>query len=90
MSSIFAFMINQSDGDNANNGGSMNTLLIALEQALGQDQFNAFFGSGNDLQGFIPTGQIDINGVSVDESSLTYLLNQINSDTYQIESIIIE
>jgi len=90
MSSIFAFMINQSDGDNANNGSSMNTLLIALEQALGQDQFNAFFGSGNDLQGFIPTGQIDINGVSVDESSLTYLLNQINSDTYQIESIIIE
>ena len=90
MSSIFAFMINQSDGDNANNGSSMNTLLIALEQVLGQDQFNAFFGSGNDLQGFIPTGQIDINGVSVDESSLTYLLNQINSDTYQIESIIIE
>ena len=90
MSSIFAFMINQSDGGNANNSSAMNTLLIALEQVLGQDQFNALFGSGNELQGFIPTGQIEINGVGVDESSLNYLLNQINSETYQIQSIMVE
>ena len=90
MSSIFAFMINQSDGGNANNSSAMNTLLIALEQVLGQDQFNALFGSGNELQGFIPTGQIEINGVGVDESSLNYLLNQINSETYQIQSIVVE
>ena len=90
MSSIFAFMINQSDGGSANNSSAMNTLLIALEQVLGQDQFNALFGSGNELQGFIPTGQIEINGVGVDESSLNYLLNQINSETYQIQSIVVE
>ena len=90
MSSIFAFMINQSDGGSANNSSAMNTLLIALEQVLGQDQFNALFGSGNELQGFIPTGQIEINGVGVDESSLNYLLNQINSETYQIQSIMVE
>ena len=90
ISSIFSFMINQSDGGNANNSSAMNTLLIALEQVLGQDQFNAFFGSGNELQGFIPTGQIEINGVGADESSLNYLLNQINSDTYQIQSIVVE
>ena len=90
MSSIFAFMINQSDGGNANNSSAMNTLLIALEQVLGQDQFNALFGSGNELQGFIPTGQIEINGVGVDESSLNYLLNQINSENYQIQSIMVE
>ena len=89
LSSIFAFMINQSEGENYNNS-SMNTMLIALEQVLGQDQFNALFGSGNDLQDFIPTGQIEINGVSVDESSLNYLLNQISSDTYQIQSILVE
>ena len=89
-SSIYAFMINQSGEANSDNNSSMNTLLIALEQALGQDQFNALFGSGNDLQDFLPTGQIEINGVSVDESSLNYLLNQINSNTYQIQSILIE
>tara|TARA_Y100000768_G_scaffold289466_1_gene223598 strand:- start:140 stop:1309 length:1170 start_codon:yes stop_codon:yes gene_type:complete len=90
LSSIYSFMINQSGGANTNTNSSMNTLLLALEQALGQDQFNALFGSGNDLEDFIPTGQIEINGVSVDESSLNYLLNQINSDAYQIQSIVVE
>ena len=90
LSSIYSFMINQSGGANTNTNSSMNTLLLALEQALGQDQFNALFGSSNDLEGFIPTGQIEINGVSVDESSLNYLLNQINSDAYQIQSIVVE
>ena len=90
LSSIYTFMINQSGGANSNNNSSMNTMLIALEQVLGQDQFNALFGSGNDLQDFLPTGQIEINGVNVDESSLNYLLNQINSNTYQIQSILIE
>ena len=90
LSSIYTFMINQSGGANSNNNSSMNTMLIALEQVLGQDQFNALFGSGNDLQDFLPTGQIEINGINVDESSLNYLLNQINSNTYQIQSILIE
>ena len=90
LSSIYTFMINQSGGANSNNNSSMNTMLIALEQVLGQDQFNALFGSGNELQDFLPTGQIEINGVNVDESSLNYLLNQINSNTYQIQSILIE
>ena len=90
LSSIYSFMINQSGGANTNSNSAINTLLIVLEQALGQDQFNALFGSGNDLEDFIPTGQIEINGVSVDESSLNYLLNQINSDAYQIQSIVVE
>ncbi len=83
-------MINQSGVANTNTNSSMNTLLLVIEQTLGQDQFSALFGSGNDLEDFIPTGQIEINGVSVDESSLNYLLNQINSDAYQIQSIVIE
>jgi len=65
-------------------------LLMALQQALGDDQFNAFFGSGNDLQGFIPTGQVEVNGVTVDESSVNYILNQINGDAYQIQTISVE
>ena len=90
LSSIYSFMINQSSGADTNPNSSISTLLIALEQALGQDQFNSFFGSGNDLEDFIPTDQIEINGVSVDESSLNYLLNQINSDAYQIQSVVVE
>jgi hypothetical protein len=48
------------------------------------------FGPGNDLQGFIPTGQLEVNGVSVDESSINYLLGQIQSDALKIRSVTIE
>ena len=67
-----------------------NPLLMALQQALGDDQFNALFGSGNELQGYNPTGQLEINGINVDESVVNYLLNQIMSNTYQIQSIAVE
>ena len=90
MSSIYSFKINQSDGSNLNNSNLTSSILLALQQTLGDDQFNALFGSQNELQDYIPTGQIEINGISVDESSLNYLLNQINNDTYQIQSILIE
>ena len=48
------------------------------------------FGSGNDLQGFNTTGLVEVNGVTVDESSLNYLLNQISSNAIQIQSISVE
>jgi hypothetical protein len=67
-----------------------NPLLVALQQALGDDQFNAYFGSGNDLQGFNPTGQVEVNGVTVDESSVNYILNQISSNAHQIQSMSVE
>jgi len=67
-----------------------NPLLMALQQALGDDQFNAYFGSGNDFQGFNPTGQVEVNGVTVDESSVNYILNQISSNVYQIQSMSVE
>ena len=90
VSPIYAFKISQSGDENSSSNSSMNAVLIALEQALGQDQFNALFGSSNNLQDFIPTGQIEINGVNVDESSLNYLLNQITNDAYQIQSVVVE
>ena len=89
-STIYAFKISQPGDGNSSSSSSMSSLLIALAQALGQDQYNSLFGSNNDLQDFIPTGQIEINGVNVDESSLNYLLNQISSNTYQIQSVIVE
>ena len=67
-----------------------NPLLMALKEALGEDQFNAYFGIGNDFQGFNPTGQVEVNGVTVDESSISYILNQIGSNALQIQSISVE
>lgn len=90
VSVIYAFKISQSGDGNSSSSSSMNSLLIALSQLLGQDQYNSLFGSNSDLHDFVPTGQIEINGVSVDESSLNYLLNQISNNDYQIQSVIVE
>ena len=88
-SSISAFKIGEA-GNVETPGLISDPLLLALQQALGEDQYNAYFGSGNELQGFGATGQVEVNGVSVDQSSVTYLLNQIMSNTYQIQSITVE
>ena len=90
VSTIYAFKISLSGDGNSSSNSSMNSLLIALSQTLGQDQYNSLFGSNSDLQDFVPTGQIEINGVIVDESSLNYLLNQISNNDYQIQSVTVE
>ena len=89
ISSISAFKIGVS-GTVESTGAISSPILMALQQALGDDQFNALFGSGNELQGYNPTGQLEINGINVDESSVNYLLNQIISNSYQVKSIAVE
>ena len=86
ISSIYSFKIGVS-GQVETTGSNTNALLMALQQALGDDQFNALFGQGNELQGFVPTGQLEINGVNVDEAGVNYLLNQILSQNYVIQEI---
>ena len=88
-SSIFSFKIGAA-GDIEVPGEISDPLLLALQQTLGEDQFNAFFGSGNELEGFLSTGQVEVNGVTVDASSLSYLLNQISNDEYTIQSLSVE
>ncbi len=89
ISSIYSFKIGVS-GQVETTGSATNALLMALQQALGDDQFNALFGQGNELQGFVPTGQLEINGVNVDEAGVNYLLNQILSQNYVIQGITVE
>lgn len=88
-SSISAFKIGETGSIEVINNLS-NPLLLMIQQALGDDQYNAYFGSGNSLQGFNPTGLYEVNGITVDESSINFILNQINSNAYQVQSIIIE
>jgi len=88
-SSIFAFRIGVA-GTVETSSGTTSPIMMALQQALGDDQFNALFGPGNELQNYNSTGQLEINGINVDEASVNYLLNQIMSNTYQVQSIRVE
>tara|TARA_Y100000590_G_scaffold454251_1_gene600704 strand:- start:5746 stop:6915 length:1170 start_codon:yes stop_codon:yes gene_type:complete len=89
LSAIYSFKIGVS-GQLETTNTATNALLMALQQALGDDQFNSLFGQGNELQGFVPTGQLEINGVNVDEAGINYLLNQIISQNYVIQGITVE
>ena len=88
-SAINAFKIG-SAGTVENTDMFTNPFLMVLQEVLGDDQFNAFFGSGNMLQGYNPTGQFEMNGITVDEASVGYILNQIENNTYQIQSVSVE
>ena len=86
LSSIASFKIGQA-GNIELDAMMSNPILMALRQALGDNQYNSLFGSGSELSGYNPTGQVTVNDVSVDQSALNSLLNQIISNTYQIQSV---
>ncbi len=65
-------------------------IVQLLQQTIGEDQFNTLFGPGSPLQGFTPTGKFTINGVNVDESSITYIVNQIMNQNLTIVNIEVE
>ena len=88
LSSIFAFKIGQAGTIETSNIVS-NPLLMVIQQTL-PEQFNNYFGSGRELEGFLPTGQIEIDGVTVSQSVVNSLLQQISNQQYQIQSIVIE
>ena len=89
LSPIFAFKIGEAGGIETI-GSITDPFLIMLQQALGDDQFNSLFGPGNSLEGFAPNGQMEINGTTVDQASVNYLLNQILSQNYEINLIQVE
>ena len=88
-SSIFAFKLGTS-GQIETTPELTNALLIALQQTLGDGQFNALFSNESPLSGYIPSGGVEINNVSVDEASVTYILNQIMNNDIEIINIQIE
>ena len=88
LSSIFAFKIGQAGTIETTNIVS-NPLLMMIQQTL-PDQFNNYFGSGRELEGYLPSGQIEINGVTVGPSVVNTLLQQISNQEYEIQSVVVE
>ena len=88
LSPIYAFKIGQA-GNIETTSAITDPLLMMLKQAI-PDKFNSYFGSGMALEGYVPSGQIEINGVTVDQSVINNLLQQIMSQNYQINSVQVE
>ena len=88
LSPIYAFKIGQA-GNIETTSAITDPLLMMLQQAI-PDKFNSYFGSGMAFEGYVPSGQIEINGVTVDQSVINNLLQQIMSQNYQINSVQVE
>ena len=88
LSPIYAFKIGQAGTIETSNIIS-NPLLMMIQQTL-PDQFNNYFGPGRELEGYLPSGQIEINGVTVGPSVVNNLLQQISNQEYKIQSVIVE
>jgi len=88
ISPIYAFKIGQAGTIETTNIVS-NPLLMMIQQTL-PEQFENYFGPGRELEGFLPSGQIEINGVTVGASVVNSLLQQFSNQEYQIQSVVIE
>ena len=88
ISPIYAFKIGQAGTIETTNTVS-NPLLMMIQQTL-PEQFENYFGPGRELEGFLPSGQIEINGVTVGPSIVNSLLQQFSNQEYQIQSVVVE
>lgn len=88
LSPIYAFKIGQSGTIETTNIVT-NPLLMMIQQTL-PEQFENYFGPGRELEGFLPSGQIEINGVTVGPSVVNSLLQQFSNQEYQIQSVVVE
>ena len=88
VSPIYAFKIGQAGTIETTNIVS-NPLLMMIQQTL-PEQFENYFGTGRELEGFLPSGQIEINGVTVGPSVVNSLLRQFSNQEYQIKSVVVE
>ncbi|MBT3215841.1 MAG: hypothetical protein HOG68_03455 [Candidatus Marinimicrobia bacterium] len=90
ISNIYTFKVADPAGGTANSAATFHPVLEGLRQALGDDQFNALFGPGSALDGYSPQGVYTIDDQSVDESSITYLLNQVINQNISVINVNIE
>ena len=88
ISPIYAFKIGQAGTIETTNIVS-NPLLMMIQQTL-PEQFENYFGPGRELEGFLPSGQIEVNGVTVGPSVVNSLLQQFSNQEYQIQSVVVE
>ncbi len=65
-------------------------ILIALRNAIGDDQFDALFGVNGELNGYSPNGYYTNDGLTIDEAGVSYILNEVLSGSIQITNIQIQ
>lgn len=89
LSPIWAFQIYES-GQEPERNEDLDILLIALRNAVGDDQFDTLFGVNSELNGYSPNGYYTNDGLTIDDAGVIYILNEIQSGALQVTQIQIQ
>ncbi|MFQ6616693.1 MAG: hypothetical protein ACE5HZ_08025 [Fidelibacterota bacterium] len=65
-------------------------ILLQLVDVMGEEQFNAYFGTGGELSGFTPTGTYMINGLEVPVDAVFGLINEMMNQSVSIVNVSVE
>lgn len=90
VSPIYAFKIVSPAAGTPPPPAELEPVLQALQQALGEGQYNALFGANSSLEGYLPNGDVTLNGVPVDEQTLNYIINEIINQNLVISNVEVE
>lgn len=89
LSQIYIFKIAEIGGTTSTTT-QLSPMLESIRSVIGDDRFNAFFGTGGDLEGFTPSGSYSIDGSTVDASTISYILSEFSSGNLSITNIYVE
>lgn len=86
ISSINAFKIGDIGGTNPLPTGG-NPVIQLLGEAITSDEFNALFGPGGSLEGYVPNGTYSVNGNSADQNAVMTIINQVINQNATITNV---
>lgn len=87
---LYAFKIaNPNAPSTAAGGGGAATspIIQALQNSLGDEQFNALFGPGGDLENFVATGIFMLNGQRVQANDINQILSALQQGQGTVISV---
>ncbi len=89
LSPILSFKI-ASPGGEAPPPETIEPVLQALQQALGEGQYNTIFGPDGILNGYLPNGTVTLNGTTIDEQTMNYIINEFINQNLVISNVEVE
>lgn len=89
LSAVYVFKIGDASSP-ATTIAVTNPLLQTLMTAMGSAQYDLVFGPGGPLEDFEPSGTYLLNGATVDETTVSYILSQIAGQNVSVTGARVE
>jgi len=89
-SPIFAFKLANISDTSSSDFQSLHPILQQLNDIIGEEQFQYYFGNESELSGFEPNGSYIVNGIEVSVDEIFKLFNDFNNGSSELINISVE